>query len=108
MNIALSIASLIFFAVLLCGCSMIIEQGVENIPRASIEPKFAEVVDSTQIVIVKSAIQADKETILANAVEFYAGKYSLSLSLEEAEALGIDSKLFKRYQDMVENLNSLQ
>ena len=95
-------------ALLIQGCSMINEQGVETIPRASIEPKFAEVVDSTQIVIVKSAIQADKETILANAVEFFAGKYSLSLSLEEAEALGIDSKLYKRYQVMVEELNSLR
>ena len=87
---------------------MINEQGVEAMPRVTIEPRFAEVADSTQIDKVKSTIQADKETILANSVVFNEGKYSLSLSIEEAEALGLDSKLYRRYQDMVEELNSLR
>ena len=54
---------------------------------------------------MRSRIQSDKETILAGSLTLKDGVYSLSVSEEMADSLGINPTLYEKYARIVESLN---
>ena len=82
------------------------ETVVDSIGIRAAEPKVAAVIDSSRIKSINAFIQSDVESILANSIESVNGEYLLSLSEEDADIMGVDGDLFRRYLSLVQQLNS--
>ena len=59
-------------------------------------------IDSVEMV---SRGQSDKEILLMNQVWFRDGRFTLDLSKEDAESLGIPGELYDKYFQYVEEVN---
>lgn len=96
---------LLALAASITGCSTTRESSLDPIIPMAVNPTMAHLNDSSQTARVLSWIQSDKESILANSIEFVNGSYRLSVPKELADSLGIDIALYNRYSTMVEALN---
>lgn len=103
--IIISALFLLTIVLIITGCSTTRESSLEPAIPMAVNPTMAHLNDSSQTARVLSWIQSDKESILANSIEFVNGSYRLSVPKELADSLGIDIALYNRYSTMVEALN---
>ena len=95
----------ILYILAVCSCASIKEADIQQ-PRATLlKPTLSVISDSVAIKKVKSAIQSSPAALLANSMVYKDGKWSLALTMEEADSLGVPPSLYNQYQKQIEELN---
>lgn len=95
----------VFILLFVSSCAIIQESAIEDKERIIKEPVVRELLDTSSIHTIRSRIQSDKEAVLAGSLTLKDGVYSLSISEEIADSLGINATLYEKYRGMVELLN---
>lgn len=101
MNKALSF----LFAIIVCSCANIKEAEILLNNRVQDKPEVSAITDSLKLRQVKSAIQSSPAALLANSMVYKDGKWSMALTMEEADSLGVPQSLYNQYKKQIEKLN---
>ena len=98
---------LLLLAISISSCATIHEAeehlGPENLIN---EPNIAVQLDSTQASRIKSAIQSSPTTLLSNNMMYRGGKWSLCITADEADSLGVTKHLYHSFKMKIQALNS--
>lgn len=73
--------------------------------RVQDKPEVSAITDSLKLRQVKSAIQSSPAALLANSMVYKDGKWSMALTMEEADSLGVPQSLYNQYKKQIEKLN---
>lgn len=91
--------------VLLGSCSTILEvEEQQNNERIVKEPSVVSQLDSVSFIRVKSTIQASSSALLANSMVYRDGSWSLDITVEEADSLGVSKRLYVNYLSIIKEL----
>lgn len=95
----------ILYILAVCSCASIKETEIQPSRPVLLKPALSAITDSVAIKKVKSAIQSSPAALLANSMVYKDGKWSMALTKEEADSLGVPQSLYNQYKKQIEKLN---
>ena len=95
----------LFVGLAVISCASIKEADLQTAEKSLPEPSLISISDSVRIRQIKSAIQSSPEALLSNSIAYEDGLWSLSLSREGADSLGVPENLYQHYLEKLESLN---
>ena len=90
---------------IVCSCASIKEVDNQQLRPVLQTPTISGIVDSVAVEKIKSAIQSSPAALLANSMVYKDGKWSMALTMEEADSLGVPQSLYNQYKKQIEELN---
>lgn len=99
------VLSVLLCVIVTCSCANIKEVGIMKANNVHDKPIVSAIADSLRLRQVKSAIQSSPAALLANSMEYNDGKWSMALTKEDADSLGVPRSLYEQYLLKIEELN---
>lgn len=99
------VLSIVLSFIAFCSCASIKEVDNQQLRPVLQTPTISGIVDSVAVEKIKSAIQSSPAALLANSMVCKDGKWSMALTMEEADSLGVPQSLYNQYKKQIEELN---